>query len=353
MKVNLAFSLFQAGNYDEVEWAYLFRLISYGGRYELTVTDPNVVQTEIYAKMPPIDQELISMAVMGSAIGAGDFDCEVCQDGEKFKKEKKFTISEAIRYLSQPASIVVENSLNDSHFICSLLKCLGERELFEKALNSQWLQFENSGGCSNVINFFEGRLQFFQQKPKFLRCVVILDSDRRFPTDSIAKYRKAEEYFVGNLIDYHILEKRMMENYLPDEALKSIPGKQYRVWVNAYLSLSAEQRDFIDMNKGLSCDYENSKYDERTRKRMKKKLSSEEYGKRLLPQSMRSLYANVLGRNFEILEHGMQLPNMKTTFPKLFDREELVFRKSLLRRTAHQNNSNELTEIVGKIRNII
>lgn len=99
--------------------------------------------------------------------------------------------------------------------------------------------------------------------------------------------------------------------------------------------------------------YKNNLFYEKTRKRMKKKLSSEEYGKRLLSQSMRSLYTNVLGRNFEILEHGMQLPNMKTTFPKLFDREEFVFRKSLLRRTAHQNNSNELTEIVEKIRNII
>lgn len=111
MKVNLASNLFQTDNFDEVEWAYLFRLISYEERYELTVTDPNVVQTEIYDKMPSIDQELISIAVLGGTIGAGDFDCEVCQDGEKFEKEKKFTISEAIRYLSQPASIVVENSL--------------------------------------------------------------------------------------------------------------------------------------------------------------------------------------------------------------------------------------------------
>ena len=141
MKVNLAFSLFQADNYDKVEWTYLLRMISYRKRYELTVTNPNVVQTEIYSKMSFIDQELIRLAVMGNAIGTGDFDCEVCKDGDSYSKEKKFTIPEAIRYLSQPASIVVENSLNDSYFICSLLKNLGDRELFQTSL-------EITNGCN-------------------------------------------------------------------------------------------------------------------------------------------------------------------------------------------------------------
>ena len=86
---------------------------------------------------------------------------------------------------------------------------------------------------------------------------------------------------------------------------------------------------------------------------MKKKLSPAEFGKNLLPDVMKSLYEDVMGRNFEILANGLQLPKMKTNYPKLFVKEEFVFRKSLLRRTEHQGNSNELMEIVEKIRKII
>ncbi|MBP9500373.1 MAG: hypothetical protein QMB51_01525 [Patescibacteria group bacterium] len=352
MKVEIDYDLFDSIKQEEdvIELNYLLNIILYKNRHSVYVTDTRVFKLEVYDSIPKTTQSVIELFFTQNVMTSEEKDCLICFDGASFDDEKKFNLVEGIRYLSQPVSIIVENSFNDSHFFKAIFRCFDDSEIINKHFENLWIQFENSGGCSNIINYIKGRSQFYNDRSKFFRCFVILDSDKLSPNDTNDKYSNVKEFLSLKKIAFHVLEKRMMENYIPDEAINANIHERYNKWKNAYLHLSELQKDYYNIPSGFI--KVTSQAGKKTSKRDKKKEIKKNQLD-ALPEQVKNLYSDLSSSNFESLKSGLSIPNIKSEFPKFFNCEHTVYKKSLLQRTRHQRNPHELSDIVEKIMKLI
>ncbi len=254
--------------------------------------------------------------------------------------QNHFSPDEAFEILNQIFEIVLENGENDVYFINALTRTFKKKgKLIAKHWKEGCLKFGMGGGSAitNVIN--EGKRRFESDKDKFpkesyryLRYFVLVDSDRTFQNEKLKKDKENLVAFLNqNQIQHHVLEKREMENYLPDEAFSEIENNDD--YLSAYLELTPIQKDYVDIEKGFS----DKNFDQ-------------------LPPEVKKLYRDVSEPNKKILrknqlnfrgEDGVP-KSFKSEFPKLFDSEK-VTQERLLFRTQHQQNPNELQDILEKI----
>lgn len=359
MKIKIDENVFASVQDDrqQLELSFLLHIILYKGRYELTFTGENVQNHESFSKLTERDRNVIEQVMINDIVtSASSFDCEVKIGGENEYTEKVFSPSESIRYLLQPTSVILENGLNDSHFMNALFRCFDTTGTLSKFLREGWLRYDNAGGCSNVKNFLRALIQHFEGKQKFLRCFVLLDGDKRYSTDlePEKKYRKLKEQLESWNVGYHVPEKRCMENYMPDDALRSLSDANTKEWLDAYFTLTPQQKDFFCIAEGFSKDITRSdkktvkaKEDRLTRK--DKKLRKKSYVRGCLPTDVQHFYTSVSNGNFLHLEKGLGIPHFKTKFPEFFDNQDIVYHRNLIDRTSHQDDPQELEHIVQKI----
>lgn len=373
MRIRIDNSIFKdtTSQKDKLELDFLLMLVNYHkDRYDLSIDadclnviqDPDLIPegSSNHILLSEYALKSINDVQSGTSVNPDDFGCFIMTGGESETKKRHFSKREAIRFLMQPVSVLVENSKNDAYFLRAVFRLYDSTDdtqspaSLSRHCNEGWLQFENAGGNSNVANFIDSRIQMFKGKSKFLRCFVLLDCDRRFPEETIAKnesiIRKLDNYD----IPYHILEKRCMENYLPLEALPQ-DNKRQRQWLTAFKTLTPEQRDHFYIDTGFSKDVpamlkEKAKAEKKKSKDKRKDKKS--FLRKYLAKGIRTFYKDVSEGNFIHLEQGFPMPDIKTGFPLLFDKP-VVTKERLDNITAHQTNPNELNDIVTKIRNIL
>lgn len=304
----------------------------YKNRYILKIPIDKVRETENFNKLRDIDrhaiEETFSQLIQGVESQSDIVISEIDNDF--------FDIEEGIRYLEAPASIVLENSLNDGYFISAIIRHFGAKTNVNKHIENGWLIFENAGGCANVGNFLEGKMRPYQHLTKnnweYLRCLVILDSDKRHRDQPLKNEYSLllENYHKPPKIFVHILVKRSMENYLPIEAYRYISSGINKKFLDAICSLSAEQIDYYNIHLG----FEGRPFEE-------------------LTDEVKALYKDVSNTNFEILAKGAEMRNFKAEFPKLMESNAGVHKKSLIQRTKDQSSPNELEDILNVIQRMI
>ena len=242
-----------------------------------------------------------------------------------------FNILEAKRFFGQQYLVVLENSQNDSRFIEVLSEVFRKHgKRFRRHYENGWLDYGNAGGCTNIINFIEGKKKAFRALPKqnekYLRCYVVIDSDKRFPDDSSDTRKRLITYLEKNDVPYHILEKREMENYMPDEIISGFEMDQ--TYFSAYLRLNEIQKDFFDLEKGFNVNRKTN-----------------------LHPKVNSLYEEISEQDFDILKKGVDKRfKIKNEFPK---KMEQATREQLLKRTAHQTNPKELEDLIKEISELL
>lgn len=261
-----------------------------------------------------------------------------------------FKVEEAIRFFNQPISIILENNKNDAYFIKAIFSHIDNNSILNEYVENGWIKFENAGGCTNVKNFIEGELKSFEDLASrnnrnsydYYKAFVVLDSDKEFINQPQKQQFNTLIQFLNSVgIDsrkHHVLRKRMMENYMPDEVLIELKnlyyGKQGKKdlfdWINVYLNLNDEQKDFLNMKSGFS-----------------KELDIDSFRKPLLNDIL-NLY-NIPELGFQILDDGFKFPDFKNAFPEMFYSSIRVNKMTLLRRS----NSNELNEILSKIHSLL
>jgi hypothetical protein len=253
-----------------------------------------------------------------------------------------FTIDEAIRYFIQPLSIVLENSKNDACFMNTIFKHFADDSKIKIYLENNWIQFENAGGCDNMKNFLEGKKQSFNSLPKsdkskYLRCFVLIDSDKLHPTQPLKENKTSILQFLNsNSIPMHILRKRSIENYVPIEAIETLKtNPNYTLWIDAYKNLEECQKDYFSIENGL--DKKNPSVKD------KKQINAE----------TDNLFENILVEPLSncVLMKGIKSKgygNFKENFPKLFE-NNVVTKENLSTRAGN----DELERIVSKINQLL
>ena len=359
MKVRIDKSVFtdaKDGN-KQLELAFLLHIILYKNRYELKIEDGEVLGTDSFGKLMQSDRDTIEQIIaMDIVASSNSYDCVVKTGGDAEEVQKVFSAEEAILYLLQPYSVILENGLNDAHFMNAVFRLFDPTGILSHYQTEGWIRYENAGGCSNVKNFLQARIQQFGGKQKFLRCYVLLDGDKRYPTDTApdVKYKTLKAQLGIWNVGYHVLEKRCMENYMPDEAIRAVAGTTYKDWADAYMTLSAEQKDFLDISEGFETDITR---EEKKTVRAKESLlmtkdkhrRKKSYVRGYLPQDEQNFYMSVSNGNFLHLEKGLKIKNFKVKFPETFGNSVVTYRANLLSRTSHQSDPLELSTIAQSI----
>lgn len=155
------------------------------------------------------------------------------------------TIDTVWDFLGQPLKIVLENVESDRLFIEKCLELLGESRS-----NKLWIEFVHGGGSdlSKVAQSINGKH----------RTICIIDSDIISPpstynTPSKERYiNKIKRICESHGYILHILNKREMENYLPDKALEEYLEQENRILEHVYFSFPDQCKDYFDMKKGLT-----------------------------------------------------------------------------------------------------
>jgi len=350
MWIEISSDVFENSDFKAVN--YIFQILSWYPnnsvpRYRVLINTNTANHTENFKKLrliesgfdEYIDNEFNDFVVTSSSKPQTDY---------KITLEKGlncFNIEESIQFFSQPVSIVLENNKNDSIFVISIIEHFDSNSELKEHIKNGWIKFEHAGGCSNLENFLEGFETIFQDLSQknnrptqdYFRGIVILDSDKEYPD------QETQNIKLGNILEQkgynvHILEKRMMENYLPDEVFRSLK-EVYRSkqsdsskikWISSYLSLGNQQKDYLNIKGGFP-----KKYDKGVKLPIDNKIMA--------------LYADVSTTNFEILDEGFKLEDFKNKYPLLFSSNPHVHKESLQNRA----NSEEYHNIIDKISALI
>lgn len=363
MKVRIDKSVFEAATDADrqLELSFLLHIIYYKHRYELKVVDEEVRNCDIFKNLMQAEQLAIEESLTNSIVSSdSDADCEVRIGGEQEWKQRVFSPSEAVIFLLQPLSVILENGLNDSHFMRTIFRLFDGTGDLIRHVDEGWIRFENAGGCQNVKNFIKARIGYYGEREKFLRCFVLLDGDKRYPTDPEPekKYRRLKDQLNEWKVEYHVLEKRCMENYMPEEAIDSLSNDETKEWIQAYKTLTAEQKDCFCIAEGFRKDI--TKEDKRKVSAKENSLRSKSLSKRkksyvrdFLPQNEKDYYQSVSPGNFLHLESGLKVSDFKVRFPEKFNDTAFTFKTNLLARTSHQTDPDELQHIANSIHSLL
>ncbi len=272
-------------------------------------------------------------------------DCIVTRNGESELVDREFGLSEICEYVTFGAHIVLEDATNDGYFIKAVERVFEDTFDFSRLLSRGIVAIDTGGsGAKRRVEEF---INTHHGKPKFLRCLVIVDGDCRFPGDTdFENYKKQKDekkFFEERGVGYYILKKRAQENYMPDEVFDSNRNLFGNEWVDAYLSLNPEQKDYYYIAEGFSKDIPKAYKD------------AGDLGFDKLPQKVQDLFWNVSPGNYQHLLHKPNLlGSFKSEFPKFFNNPH-VYKASFMTRVGHPQSTDpdELIHIVEKIRQLL
>ncbi|MVW81854.1 hypothetical protein [Elizabethkingia anophelis] len=229
-------------------------------RYDLFLDDEDIMNSHWIgeARGGTIDflKEALSMTIQSSH--KPDIELSLNED----IKNKVFSIDKGLKFLEEKVFILVENSYYDQFFIKGLiLKFKKKSKKIKKFLDNSWIKFENCGGKNNTNNTISSLLSIYENigdDHNYLKAIVFLDSDKKSKDDSdasrIADLEKIIEFCNPHNIMWHILEKREMENYLPIEVLEGISELNQEEFKNLK-KMPVDERDFFDIEKLSTSTY--------------------------------------------------------------------------------------------------
>ncbi len=351
MWISIDKDIFENSDFEGL--SYIFHILSWSpknsiSRYNILIDLEGIKQLENYSKLKEVvkDIDFLLEKEFDDFINTKPKNSKADFNITNKKDVSNFNIEESIRFFSQPVSIVLENNKNDAYFIKSIIEYLDTSNVLKEHVKNGWIKFENAGGCGNVKNFLEGELNSFEDlayknyrnKFDYYRGIVILDSDKDYPTQSIQpKYVILINFLesIGLKDNIHILEKRMMDNYMPDEVFDEIileltnskVDAILKRWINVYKNLDSIQKDFLKYYDGFSLDFTN------------------------LTPSVQMLFNNQQGANFDILKSGFKYKGkgFKNEFPLKFSTSSRVNRHTL----ENRSGSDELNVILSKISKLL
>lgn len=307
----------------------LLKILPYKRRYNVFVDITHTKEKVVFESLSEADREILELFFNQQITSS--------QKPNYFIKEKGggnfcYSINEAVRFFTQPFVIILENHLNDGYFFDSLLKNFKNAgKIISRHKNEGWLEYYNAGGKDNIKNCIEAKLKNFEELEKenfeYLRCFVLTDSDKEFPSQHKEDNIEMINYLKSNRIPFHILEKREMENYLPDEVWDYITATSD--FIESYKQLSPIQKDFFNIENGFNKNFKS------------------------LDPGVQQLYESLSDSTINILRKGIEMKGkFKSEFPKYFFSEK-VTQETLKERTKYQQDPDELSNLLKQISNLL
>ena len=160
---------------------------------------------------------------------------------------------QAAIFFRRPLSVHVENMFTDGTFVKAVLETLAPPKLktFLEQCKGEPLKFVHGGGNGELKKIVEAHIAEASESGVPLRMIVITDSDARFPGDISTKANEIAELCRQESIDFVVLKKRAIENYIPDEVLlgwvDEPQNKIAKPRIEALCQLTADQRNHLQL----------------------------------------------------------------------------------------------------------
>lgn len=353
---------------------YIFQILSWypsnsSRRYKYFVDIDRVSTKDNFIFLNTVENDLVNILnvnfdeFVNSSLDATQPDYEITLK----KGSNRFNIEESIHFFSQPVSIILENSKNDSLFFEAIINHFGNSEngnITKNHLNNNWIRFENAGGCSNIPNFLTKFLDQFRHladknnrdPSDYFRGIIFIDSD----LDYLGQPSKQDSLIekLSQIIDLkyvYILQKRAMENYLPNEVFEDLIKQpvirthdygKLKNWIEAYLSLTDEQKNFINIPSGFP-PKDNKITNQGTRKAVSEEILNF-FKLQMTDINFQKLDCGFKFNGFDNNGNLLKNENFKNAFPSLFSKP-IVNKENL----SSRDGCEELTKILNKIKELI
>jgi hypothetical protein len=173
---------------------------------------------------------------------------------DKTNKRHILPLDKAVKFLSSPFTILVENRRNDKAFL-EAIATGWRRERLQKLLANHFIEFNGGGGIGEVKKWVE---EIADVSAKRHRSFALFDSDAPQPQQPSQQSQEVVETCQKTAIPYHQLQRRAIENYLSLESLamwatgkvhESVHGKNKHQLVEEFKNLTNAQRYHLDMKK--------------------------------------------------------------------------------------------------------
>ena len=147
----------------------------------------------------------------------------------------------------------MENKINDGDFLRAVLRVVDPDLVALIDTADPPLQFQHGGGKAEILKLLRDRITRTAATGIPPRLVILVDSDARFPQHVTAETRQLLNDGARSQVPVMVLEKRSIENYVPDRTLEHYatgsPG--VRSSVDFIVGLRADQRDHYPIKSGL------------------------------------------------------------------------------------------------------
>lgn len=183
---------------------------------------------------------------------------------KRFDREPaKLPLTEALDLLRQPLRLLLENGRNDWGFLSKIVPTEWQAR-WTRAVDRRWLEPENGGGLDEMLNIVQQKLA--DDDIRRLRTWAMFDCDGRSAGDESAKAKRTREACEYWGIAHHKLQRRAIENYIPNEVLfdwvRRRPKKTDRdrkyACARAYEAMSEPQRYYFNLKEGFKGDEESN-----------------------------------------------------------------------------------------------
>ncbi|AFR05131.1 hypothetical protein V6M93_19140 [Pectobacterium brasiliense] len=158
----------------------------------------------------------------------------------------KFRASDLNKILSRKAVVILENEFSDALFIDVVLKSQKKLSLLQSK-DISW-EIRGAGGCGEIPKHI---LSEATKMNNMKRILVVHDSDQLYPGDNTSDVQaKIIETAAQNNVHCCTLEKREIENYIPDSIISELDFARKKI-VESFSKLSSTQKDFFDYKIGF------------------------------------------------------------------------------------------------------
>jgi hypothetical protein len=239
-------------------------------------------------------------------------------------KVDEYDVHVGLKCLLEPLYIIVENLNSDRNFLVALFHVFNYKDL-TTALENGWIQFDSEGGAGGTIR----RIDLHCSKKGRPNILTLLDSDLQSPDDDHNdQIKEICKKCSDNGIKAIVLKKRAIENYIPIALLEEIADHLSPV-VEAYKSLTDEQKDFYDLKKGFG-------------------------GKGDIPDNQKDLFADINKKSdtFKSLRNGFNVGGYNVNnLHHCFLQKDKMTKEMLLKRCV--SDPKELENLLNEIKSLI
>lgn len=210
------------------------------------------------------------------------------------------SVPEAITFLQEPFEIGIEDETSDREFLNKVVPPPLMQE-WQRLQEINAIKLWNLGGVTNAPRHLQTRVDADPRRRALRRLFVLVDSDApqpwngdhaKLPQNQRETIRKAR----GLKVAFHVLKRRMSENYTPPAALGRWVDTQHvsdqperRALANAFALLTPERRHHHHLKDGLKTGEEPL------------------YANEVLSPDQRSALAKALGRStYEAITHASE-----------------------------------------------